>query len=238
MVNNYSTTFPSIENPINEVGSWINGGLVGLDWTDMRVSTSGKAIGTETGQAASIYDDSCAVLAGPWANNQQVQCTIFQTRPAGNWNSELEGRLRSSITAHSNTGYEFNFRIKTGDTPYGEIIRWNGAIGSFTPLIHTDNANWILLTGDSFRATAVGSVLTSYLTIAGFNGGNGVGKEFQACTYDTSTGNDGGTGGNPGGPDSVIWTTGKPGLGSFAHDFGATPYITLYGFISFSAVDL
>ena len=233
----YSTTFSATENPISDGGSWTNGLATGLDWTNMR-TTPGKCFGTETGSAASPFDDSCALLTGIWPANQQAGGVIFNTRSAGNWNSELEIRLRSTLAAHSNTGYECNVRVKTGDLPYVEIIRWNGAIGAFTSLVHLDNATWVLATGDTVRASAVGSVLSVYLTIAGVNGGTGVGVEFTAATYNTSTGNDGGTGGNPGGPDSVIWTSGNPGLGSFAHDFGTTSDITLYGFTSYQATSL
>jgi hypothetical protein len=235
----YSTSFPLVENPLSESGLWINGQTNGRDWTNMRVSPSGKAIGTETGSAASIYDDSTALLTGTWSNNQQARGTIFTTRTAGNWNSEVEMRLRSALSIGINRGYEFNVRIPGYPAdPYIEIIRWNGAIGSFTALLHTDNASWVMHTGDQIRATAIGSVLTSYLTIAGFNGGNGVGVEFQAGTYNTSTGNDGGAGSNPGGPDSVIWSDGNPGMGSFCHDFGATSDITLYGFTFYEALSL
>lgn len=234
VMTSYTTAFPLTENPINESSHWINGLTNGLDWTNMR-TTPGKCFGTETGSAGSIYDDSTALVTGTWPANQQGSGQIFTTRPVGNWNSELEIRLRSTLTAHVNSGYEFNVRIPGFGTPYVEIIRWNGAIGSFTALLHTDSASFAMVTGDTLRATAIGGVLSSYLTIAGVNLGNGVGVEALVATYNTATGNDGGTGGNPGGADSVIWSSGNPGLGSFAHDFGATSDITTYGFTTYTA---
>src|SRR5437879_2900763 len=57
--NSYSTNFPLTENPISEGGRWLNGGTVGLDWTNFR-TTSNKAYGLEVGTNG--YDDSTAIL--------------------------------------------------------------------------------------------------------------------------------------------------------------------------------
>src|SRR5260221_2997308 len=49
----YSTSFPLTENPISEGGRWVNGGLLGLDWTNVS-TTPGLAIGH---QVAASYTD-------------------------------------------------------------------------------------------------------------------------------------------------------------------------------------
>src|SRR5262245_11556871 len=36
--NRYTTTLPLAEDPISEGGRWINGGTVGLDWTNVATS--------------------------------------------------------------------------------------------------------------------------------------------------------------------------------------------------------
>jgi hypothetical protein len=224
----FTAEFSATENPASDGGVWRQGLVHGLDWCNLR-TVSGRCYGTQTGASATIYDDSVALLPGLWAANHRVMATVFVEDDAGNWNRELELWLRGSITAHRIIGYECNIRVKTGATAYGEIIRWNGAIGNYTPLKHTDDAAFALSTGDTMWADAVGSVLTIYR--------NGV----AIVTYDTSTGNDGGTGGNPGGPDSIVYTSGNPGLGHFLHDFDTVADATRcakYGFTAFTAVEL
>src|SRR6266446_8723499 len=119
----YTTNFPLTENPISEGGNWINGGALGLDWANVR-TTSGLAFGTESGFGG--YDDSTAVLTGTWNADQMAQAVVHSVNQNGNVFEEVELRLRTTITDHSITGYEFNFRaLSSGDT-YVQIVRWNG----------------------------------------------------------------------------------------------------------------
>ena len=71
----YSTTFNLTENPISESGSWVNGGITGLDWTNVS-TTPGKAIGLQTGAS---YTDGTAVLQGlSWAEDQKATAVVFR----------------------------------------------------------------------------------------------------------------------------------------------------------------
>src|SRR5208337_935597 len=72
--NSYTTNFPLTENPISEGGRWINGGTVGLDWTNVR-TTPGLAFGTELSTSTND-DDSAAVLSGTWGPNQTVTAAV------------------------------------------------------------------------------------------------------------------------------------------------------------------
>ena len=104
----YATDFLRTEKPISEEGRWIGGGTVGLDWTD--VSTAeGRAVGNQVGAS---YTDATAILEGPWAADQMVSATVYASgAPRVVCHPEVELRLRSAITPHSNTGYEIAFKV-------------------------------------------------------------------------------------------------------------------------------
>lgn len=155
---NYSTSFPLDENPISENGNWINGMTNGLDWADVRTA-GGIAFGTESGSGG--YDDSTAILTGTWGPNQTVQAMVHSVNQNPNVWEEVELRLRSSITADSNTGYEINFRCAHDGSQYVEIVRWNGALGDFSYIIHTTGPG--LRDGDMVKASIVGNVITAYI---------------------------------------------------------------------------
>jgi len=102
----YTTTFPLTENPISEDGRWINGGSVGLDWTN--VSTApGLAIGHQVG---ANYTDATALLSGIWGPDQRVSATVYSVGQNDACYQEVELRLRSTLRAHLATGYEIMFR--------------------------------------------------------------------------------------------------------------------------------
>src|ERR1700730_13394721 len=129
--NSYSTNFPLTENPISEKGKWINGKLAGQDWANVR-TTPGLAFGTETDKVK--YDDSTAILAGSWGASQVAQAQVHTVNQNSGIYEEVELRLRTTISAHSITGYEINFRCTTDGTQYVQIVRWNGPLGNFTLL--------------------------------------------------------------------------------------------------------
>ena len=52
----------------------------------------------------------------------------------GNVFEEVEILLRFSIGSHVARGYEINFRSMNSSESYTQIVRWNGALGSFTEL--------------------------------------------------------------------------------------------------------
>ena len=156
----YSTNFPLTENPISENGNWINGKDVGLDWANVS-TTPGLAIGSESGSNG--YDDSTALLTGSWAADQTVQATVYTVNQSDSFYEEVELRLRSSLSAHSNTGYEINFRCSKSSNAYMEIVRWNGPLGNFTYLIHQTGAQYGVANGDVVKASILGNVITAFI---------------------------------------------------------------------------
>ena len=154
----YTTNFSLIENPISEGGHWINGLTNGIAWFDV-ATTPGKAFGTQTGIGPN-YADSTALLTGSWGPNQTVQATVFIAASNTTTFQEVELRLRSSLSAHSCTGYEILFSVNPSD-PYAQIVRWNGPFGSFTGL--DGRVSPVVHNGDVVKATAVGSTITCYI---------------------------------------------------------------------------
>jgi hypothetical protein len=155
----YSTNFPLTENPISENGNWINGQTAGLDWANVRTSR-GLAFGDESGKVK--YDDSTALLTGPWGPDQTAQATVHSVNQNEKIYEELELRLRSSLSAHSATGYEINFRCLKTNKAYLEIVRWNGPLGSFTYIKRGVGAQYGVANGDVIKATMVGNVITVF----------------------------------------------------------------------------
>ncbi len=91
-----------------------------------------------------------------------VQATVYAVnQQRGSIYEELELRLRSAISAGSNSGYEINFRCVHNGTQYTEIVRWNGPRGDFTYLARAIGPG--LFNGDVVTATVVGNVITAYI---------------------------------------------------------------------------
>src|SRR5882724_11422607 len=156
----YSTTFALTENPISEGGKWVNGGTVGLDWTNVS-TTPRRAIGHEVG---ADYSDATAVLQSmTWAPDQKATAVVVTTGdPMDDCYQEVELRLRTVVAAHSITGYEINYKFSTDSSGYMEIVRWNGAIGDFTTLLSNRGQQFGVTDGDTVMATIVGNVITAY----------------------------------------------------------------------------
>ncbi len=158
-VQNYGTSFPLTEDPISESGNWINGGVVGLDWNNV-LTTTGLAQGQSPSSAA--YSDPTALLAGTWGPNQTVQATVYSINQNANYYQEVELRLRSRLSAHNCTGYEINFRCLQTSDAYMQIVRWNGALGSFTYVSSYNGAQYGVASGDVVKATIIGNVINVY----------------------------------------------------------------------------
>jgi len=153
----YTTNFPSTENPISEGGNWANGKSVGLDWQNVR-TTPGFAFLTQGNPSA--YDDNTAILTGTWGANQYVRTVVRIPALDQSNHQEIEIRLRSSVSAHWCSGYE----VLCGF----EIIRWNGAFGSFTAL-SDEGPHAEVHDGDIFEASMIGNVITVYINGAKVN---------------------------------------------------------------------
>ena len=149
----YTTSFPLTENPISEGGRWINGGTVGLDWTDIS-TTPGLAVGHELNGNAS---DATAILTGTWAADQYAQATVYWNPDPREPVPEVELRLRSAITAHVSRGYEITF-----GGGYLIIVRWNGPFQNYTYLVNAGGSQYTPRTGDVIRATIVGTTIAAY----------------------------------------------------------------------------
>jgi hypothetical protein len=206
----YTTNFSLTENPMSEGGNWINGQTVGLDWKNFR-TTAGFAFGTQNGSGGPPYDDSTAILAGAWGPTQTVQATVRTVnQQTGGVYEEVELRLRTTITAHVNTGYEVNFRCAHDGSQYQEIVRFNGPINSYTYLSqHTGGRG--LYDGDVIKATIIGNVITVYQN----------GTQINQATDSTYSSGSPGLGHWLRGPSGLI---GDYGFTSFsASDGGAPP---------------
>lgn len=200
---NYSTLFSGTENPISEGGNWINGGVTGLDWADVQ-KTPGFAFNT-TG--AGLLD-ATAVLTGSWRSDQQASGIVRVVNLRLSNFQECEIRLRTSISAHSISGYEFNNRCARGldSNSYTQIVRWNGPANNFTVLVDNRGTQYGVTDGDVLLATAIGSVLSCYV--------NGI---LVAQTTDTTF-------------------QGSPGIGLDVNTLSNPP--SDFGFSSFQATDL
>jgi hypothetical protein len=155
----YTTMFPLTENPISEGGNWINGQTDGLDWHDMS-TTPGLAIGHQSG---SSYTDGTALLTGTWGPTQSADAVVHAVKPQDDCYQEVELRLRSTLAAHSCTGYEISFKATETSGAYLIIVRWNGAVGDFSYLLNVSGAQYGVTEGDVVKATIAGNVITAYL---------------------------------------------------------------------------
>jgi hypothetical protein len=204
----YDTKFPATENPISENGNWINGKTNGFNWSDVR-TTTGFAFGTQSGSSG--YDDSTAVLTGPWGPNQTACATARIPSSLTASYEELELRLRTSITGGRITGYEINFSASSASNAYIQIVRWNGAYGDFTyvatrtgPGIHT---------GDRLCASIVTDTNNISTISVWINGGSPILK----------------------GTDNTF-SNGSPGIG-FYLEGGTSAKNADFGWTSFNATD-
>jgi len=204
----YTTSFPLTENPISEQGNWINGSTVGLDWGNVQTSSGspGLAFGTVV-SGGPPYSDSTAILTGSWGANQKACATVHTVNQNSSIYEEVELRLRTTITAHSITGYELGSRVTSDGSQYLDFVRWNGPLNNWTAIGPSGIPGPGLHNGDQMCATAVGSTLTLYI--------NGV-------VIDQAT-------------DST-YTNGSPGMG-FYNQGGTLGNNNDYGFTNFTATD-
>ena len=158
----YSTAFPLTLSPISEASHWVNGKSTGVNWSDVS-TTPGRAIGHE---GRVLYSDSTALVQNyiTWEPDQTVTATVFQvagtTQP--NCYQEVELRLRSHISAYSNTGYEVNFKVSKESYAYFQIVRWNGPIANFTYLLSKYGSSYGAQNGDVIKATMIGHTISVY----------------------------------------------------------------------------
>jgi hypothetical protein len=213
----YSTNFPATEMPLFESGRWIDGKAVGFDWTSV-AAVGGLAYGTESGagRGDKSYDDAVALLMGPWGPDQTVEARVHSVNPSEGVFEEVELRLRSSLSAHTSTGYEVLFRCLNTPKAYASIVRWDGPLGTFKYLDQKYGLQYGLGDGDVVKATVVGNVIAGYI--------NGV----QVLSASDSTF-------ASGSPGIGFWMQRQSGLRAWLTAIRANN--TDYGFTSFAAWD-
>lgn len=194
----YSTNFALEENPISERNVWVKNGTL---WTKVR-TLAGVAQGTQDN--AGNFDDSTAYLSG-FDPDQSASAVIRKGTTDGLM--EVEILLRWLDTSSTTRGYECNL---AHDGSYTQIVRWNGALGSFTVLFDDPGAGLTVNDGDVFSANIVGNIIRAQL--------NGV----EISTIDITS--QGGT----------VYTFGGPGLGFYRSGGTGSEQ---YGFKSWSATD-
>jgi hypothetical protein len=155
-VKTYTTNFPQKEDPISEGGRWTGGKTVGIDWGNVS-TTPGYAIGTA---GPKRFADSVALLTGTWGPNQTAEAVVKKVSVHG-W-PEVSLRLRSSLSLHDCSGYEISNSLRSDDTAYLIIVRWNGPLADFSYLVQAKGKQYGVTTGDVVKATIVGNVITAY----------------------------------------------------------------------------
>jgi hypothetical protein len=208
----YQTNFPATEDPISESNNWINGAATGLDWSNVQ-TTPGLAFGTVI-SGGPPFNDSIATLSGTWATNQSACANVFVSGSLNRAGApyEVEIRLRTTITAHNYTGYEFNYSMYNNGNQYAQIVRLNGPLNSFTILGGTSGVPAAISNGDTFCASAIGNTLKFWL----IHGGNTT--QLGSATDSTYPG-------------------GGPGIG-FYNQGGTLSDNSNFGFSSFQATEI
>lgn len=211
----YSTTFRLPEKQLSEQGKWIDGKAVGLDWTSIAVA-GGLAYGTESGRGKGdqAYDDSVALLTGIWGPDQTIEARVHSVNASERVFEEVELRLRSSLSAHSSTGYEILFRCLRTPKAYASIVRWDGALGKFTYLAQQYGLQCGVGDGDVVKAVVAGNLIAGYV--------NGV-QVLSATDSTFSNGN----------PGIGFWMQRPSGLRAWLTSMKANN--TDYGFTSLAA---
>jgi hypothetical protein len=161
----YSTTFTTPENPISQGNRWYNGADDGIDWCNVQTG-AGYAWGV--GPCPAKYADPTAILKGAWGPNQTVEATARIAKTSDSYYQEIELRLRTTVRAHSITGYEINFGVSHS---YLEIVRWNGPVADFTylgssckfPSVCGRVTGFIIRDGDVAKATISDSTINVYV---------------------------------------------------------------------------
>lgn len=156
----FSLTFSGTENPLSQGGKFDNGLAVGLDWNDFQAIGGIACAGGISADPAPPYNDSIAILkASAFAcpNDQYAEQTIHFLDgyvPPGTHEHGLF--IRATLTAHGMTGYEWYI----GAGGASSIVRWEGALNSFTPIIDVTPG---LPAEDVVRKfTAVGTTISAY----------------------------------------------------------------------------
>ena len=127
-------------------------------------TVGGVAFGTNG--VTNEYDDSYALLNGTFGPDQTAEAVVYRdpTLTPGATH-EVELLLRFSDDANNARGYECLFNYYGGV----QVMRWNGAMGNFTPVQALPGAAGIgsygrpLISGDVIKASIVGNVISTHI---------------------------------------------------------------------------
>jgi hypothetical protein len=205
----FSTSFPSVENPISQGSSWLNGLADGLDWHDVKTVSTGAIGASDTFYLTSrVADDICQLKTSvhTFAAAQYAQGTIYKaTSYTGNGGShECELLLRFSIAANNAHGYECSIGQGTSGT-YAFIVRWNGSIANYTVLKDPGGGTGSYVNAPTTMAN--GDVMYASIDANGLITLKQNGTTLLTCTH-TEDVNAGGS----------TWASGQPGLGFWPVD--------------------
>jgi hypothetical protein len=217
----FTTAFPATENPISQGGGiWTRGASEGLDWTDPQTgpnsaATGNISFGTQPAIPGPPDDDSIAHLSG-FGTDHYAEGVIFNQATD---QIEVELFLRMKITAHNARGYEIDYVFSGVGSCNVSIVRWEGALNTFTVL---NGGNPIIIgldisDGTTHRASIKGNLIT--LTR------NGV----VVATYDLLA--------NFVADGSKIWQDGNPGFGHWDRSLSNGANRNTMGWSSFTADD-
>lgn len=176
----YDTLFPLTENPIGGT-DWFRGLADGGNWTDPQTGlasdgTTHIAFGTQVASPAPPFDDSVACLRMLFPQNQYAQGVIFN---AAADQIEVELTVNSTIVNGRIQLYEKDLIFSGTNTCDVKLVRWNGALNSFTPLngdvpvvtglnISTGTTLRLSRIGNTLVGTRNGSTIYTYDLAANF----------------------------------------------------------------------
>jgi hypothetical protein len=194
-------------------GNWVNGKSIGLDWSNA-ITDGTKVYGTDcTGGpcGSNQYHDTIAILGDKWRRDQFGQGKVYSTNTSADCNKEVEILLRTTITAHSDLGYEVNANTKRGN-PYYSFVKVTGVSGSFT-ILKQGTLKAAPATGDTFYASITGYP-TATITL-----------KVNGTTIDSAT-------------DPSAYASGAPGLGFYHENLSSTCNSNEFGYTSYTAGEL
>jgi hypothetical protein len=112
----------------------------GLDWNNVK-TTANFAFGTKLWDGSHLRRLD-AILTGTWNKNQRVRGGDSHRQPERL--DESGGRAVAALDGHGERQQRIRSRGEVHDdgTQYTDIVRWNGAIGSFTSLAILNNTGF------------------------------------------------------------------------------------------------
>lgn len=148
----YSTNFPgSDESPLSLGGQWAKAANA---WQSIR------KVGNIAKPAAytEVFDDAYSLYRGAVYTDCEVIATIFRQNSTF---AEFEILLRANDSAGS-PGTVSAVEMLCNSDGGVQIMRWNGALGSFTEITGSANSAGPLANGHQLRATVIGNQYTYY----------------------------------------------------------------------------